>query len=178
MWGLRCVSCFCSSKWLELLEIKWMEGIRWDISPHFIVKTSISSASTFLLGMLFLLLNWAEAKVDPTPLLSRFLAGIKGPVIQEIPPLGSSEISMTTSRGTCCYRLFSVSPNRLSFRLPSLMDPLALSGNIVEDKRDGLVCLTIKVTLVWWGVSLNRNGRMLWRQDFFGLLFVCTESQS
>lgn len=30
-----------------------------------------------------------------------------------------------------------------------------LSGNTAEDKRDGLVCLTIKVTLDWWGVSLN-----------------------
>lgn len=100
----------------------------------------------FLFTLLFLL-NWAEGKVDPNPLSS--LPGFKGPVIQEIPLLGSSDISMTTSQGTCCYRLFSVSPNMLSFPLPSLTDPLALSGNTLEDKRDRLVCLTIKVTLGW-----------------------------
>lgn len=131
----------------------------------------------FLLAMLFWL-NWAEAKVDPSPLSSRFPAGIKGPVIQEIPPLGSSEISMTTSRGTCCYRLFSVSPNARSFPLPSLTDPLALSGNAAEDKRDGLVCLTIKVTLGWWGVSLNGMAVCCGVRVFLGFCCVCTETRA
>ncbi len=128
------------------------------------------SASTFPVHPVFLL-NWAEAKVDPNPLSS--LPGFKGPVIQEIPQVRSpwqlaEEPAVTGSSPSLQTR--SRSPS-VSYR----------SARIVRKhphKRDGLVCLTIKVTLGWWGGSLWMGQPYVLASGFFGLCFVCTETQA
>lgn len=99
----KCIKLFSYMKKLKVFS---------TYAFHFYHQTTISSSS--YLPVPCFKKNRLRRKLIPAP-PSHFPAGIRGPVIQEIPSFDSSEVSMTTSRGTCCYRLFSVSLNILSF---------------------------------------------------------------